>query len=72
MLFGGAVVGKMFDDYGPALLLIMGTFLHFVGLILASFSTTYGSIMFSQAVVSAVGASFVFYPAFHCVSRFGS
>lgn len=69
MLFGGVIVGKIFDDHGPGLLLASGTFLHVIGLMLTSLLTSYASIL-SQAVVSALGASFVFYPAFHCVCLF--
>ncbi|KAF2420219.1 MFS general substrate transporter [Tothia fuscella] len=68
MLFGGMLVGKVFDNNGPALLLLAGTFLHFIGLILTSLVDSYASILISQAVVSGMGASFVFFPSFHCVN----
>lgn len=65
---GGLIVGKMLDDYGPTLLLILGTFLHVFGLLLTSVVDNYVSILLSQAILSSIGASFVFYPAFSCVS----
>ncbi|KAK9781096.1 putative Riboflavin transporter MCH5 [Seiridium cardinale] len=68
LVFGGLIVGKMLDDYGPVLLLILGTFLHVFGLMLTSVVDSYVSILLSQAVLSSVGASFIFYPAFSCVS----
>ncbi|RYP49869.1 hypothetical protein DL768_004485 [Monosporascus sp. mg162] len=68
MVFMGLIVGKILDDHGPAIPLLFGTFLHVIGLILTSLSSTYAQILLSQAVLSAIGASMVFYPAFNCVS----
>ena len=68
MLFAGLLVGKLFDDHGPGLLLAGGTFLHVFGLMLASVSDNYVQILLSQSVCSAIGASMVFYPAVACVS----
>jgi nitrate/nitrite transporter NarK len=67
MLFGGILVGKIFDDYGPQSLLSSGTFLHVFGLMMTSISDQYYQILLSQAFCSALGASMVFYPAFTCV-----
>lgn len=68
MVFMGLFIGKVFDDYGPRPLLIVGTFLHVFGLMMASISEEYYQILLSQAVCSAIGSSMVFYPAFSCVS----
>lgn len=67
MLFGGPFVGKVFDDYGPHIPLVAGTFFHVFGLMMTSISKKYYQILLSQAVCSAIGASMVFYPAFTCV-----
>lgn len=68
MLFGGIFIGKIFDDYVPRSVLIVGTFLHVFGLMMTSISSKYYQILLSQAVCSAIGSSMVFYPAFTCVS----
>lgn len=68
MLFGGTIVGKIFDDYGPHVPLMAGSFLHVFGLMMTSISKEYYQFLLSQAVCSAIGASMVFYPAFNCVS----
>lgn len=68
MLFCGPFVGKVFDDYGPFMLLSVGAFLHVFGLMMTSISHKYYQILLSQAICSAIGASMVFYPAFTCVS----
>jgi hypothetical protein len=68
MLFAGLLVGKVFDDHGPSLLLAGGTFLHVFGLMMTSVSDKYVQFLLGQAVCSALGASMVFYPAVSCVS----
>ena len=68
MLFGGAFVGNIFDNYGARYLLLVGTFLHVFGLMMTSISTEYYQFLLSQAICSPIGASMVFYPAFTCVS----
>lgn len=67
MFAGGIFAGKVFDDFGPRYLLVVGTFLHVFGLMMTSISKTYYQILLSQAVCSAVGASLVFSPAFSSV-----
>jgi hypothetical protein len=62
------MVGKIYDDHGPSLLLLFGTFLHVFGLMLTSTGTTYVQIILSQSICSGIGASMVFYPAVNCVS----
>ena len=63
MFLGGPVFGKVFDNYGPRYLLLFGTFGHVFGLMMTSLSTQYYQILLSQGVVSALGASAVFYAA---------
>lgn len=67
LLFGGLFEGKIFDFYGPRVLISTGTFLHVFGLMMTSISTKYYQILLSQSVCSGIGASMVFYPAFTCV-----
>jgi len=63
VFLGGPIFGKVFDSYGPRYLLLCGTFLHVFGLMMTSLSTQYYQILLSQGVVSALGASAVFYSA---------
>lgn len=66
MFLGGPVVGKIFDNYGPRYLLLIGSFLHVFGLMMTSLSTRYYQIFLSQGVCSAIGASAI------CYSTMGS
>ena len=47
--------------------MLIGSFLHVFGLMMASISTKYYQFLLSQAVCSPIGASMIFYPAFSCV-----
>jgi nitrate/nitrite transporter NarK len=67
MVSGGIIVGKIFDDCGPRLLISLGTLFHVFGLMMTSISTKYYQILLAQTICSAGGASLVFYPAVTCV-----
>ena len=60
MFFGGPIWGKVFDNYGPRHLLLVGTFLHVFGLMMTSLSTQYYQILLSQGLVSSLGSSMAF------------
>jgi MFS family permease len=68
MFFGGAFIGKFFDAYGPRYILLLGTFMHVFGIMMASISYKYWHFVLAQGICSAVGASMIFYPAVSCVS----
>ncbi|KAI1398650.1 MFS general substrate transporter [Hypoxylon fuscum] len=55
-----AVMGRLFDSYGPRYLLIIGTLVYCFGMMMLSLSTEYYQIILSQGIVSAVGMSAVF------------
>ncbi|KAI1770115.1 MFS general substrate transporter [Hypoxylon cercidicola] len=62
-----AVMGRLFDNYGPRWLLIGGTITYVFGLMMLSLSTEYYQIVLSQGIVSAVGMSAVFNSAMNSV-----
>src|SRR5271155_77914 len=64
MFLGGSWVGRLYDNYGPRYIMLIGSFLHVFGLMMASISTKYYQFLLAQGVCSALGASMVFYPAF--------
>lgn len=67
MLFMSPWVGLWYDNFGPRSLLLVGTFLHVFGLMMASLSTEYYQFFLSQSVCSALGASMIFGPSMTCV-----
>lgn len=68
MIATGPFAGYMFDNYGPRTVLLLGSFLHVFGLMMASISTKYYQLLLSQGVCSAIGASCIFTPAVTCIS----
>ncbi|CAI6334352.1 unnamed protein product [Periconia digitata] len=71
MFFWGPVAGKLTDFWGPRVPIVIGTFLHVFGLMMASISKEYYQIFLSQSVTSAIGCSFLFYPSMTaCASWF--
>ena len=68
MFFLGPIVGKYYDSYGSRVILLLGTFLHVFGLMMVSISSKYWHFIICQGIVSATGASLIFYPALGDVS----
>lgn len=68
MLATGPLAGFIFDNYGPRYLLIIGTFMHVFGLMMASLSTEYYQFLLSQGFCSGIGACFLFNPAMACIA----
>ena len=62
------MIGKLYDNYGPRWLLVVGTFLEVFGLMMLSLSTEYYQILLSQGVCTAIGASTIFYPAMSSIT----
>ncbi|RDL31922.1 uncharacterized protein BP5553_09324 [Venustampulla echinocandica] len=67
MFLGGPIFGKVFDTFGPRYLLLIGTFFHVFGLMMASLSTEYYQFLLSQGMCSSLGASAVFYASMSSV-----
>jgi MFS family permease len=63
LFFCGPIVGAFVDNYGPRWPILLGSFLHVLGLMMTSLGKEYYQIFLSQSVVSAIGCSFLFYPS---------
>ncbi|KAK3374838.1 major facilitator superfamily domain-containing protein [Podospora didyma] len=68
LFFLGPAVGFLFDKYGPTPLILVGTFLHVFGLMMASLATEYYQFLLAQGVCSAIGLSFLYSPAIATIS----
>ncbi|OQE38577.1 hypothetical protein PENCOP_c008G05037 [Penicillium coprophilum] len=64
----GLVIGRVFDNYGPKWLLLIGTCLHVFGIMMTSISTEYYQFLLAQGICSPLGASFVFSSALSCTA----
>ncbi|KAK5116888.1 hypothetical protein LTR62_006609 [Meristemomyces frigidus] len=68
MFAGGPVIGKIYDNYGPRWLLLIGMVLHVFGIMMTSLCSQYWQFLLAQGVVSPIGASMIFYPAMSTIS----
>lgn len=68
MMAMGPIVGKSYDRYGPRYIVLIGTFLHVFGLMMASISKEYYQFMLSQGVCSAIGVAAIFQPGINCIN----
>ncbi|KAJ3496251.1 hypothetical protein NLG97_g2800 [Lecanicillium saksenae] len=66
----GPIVGTLYDRYGPRWLVLVGTFMHVFGIMMASLSTKYWQILLAQGVCSGIGVSALFQPPLNCVGGY--
>lgn len=59
-------VGLIYDRYGTRWLLLVGSFMHVFGIMMASISTKYYQILLAQGFCSGIGCAMLFNP---CESR---
>ena len=57
----GPIVGKLFDNYGPRGILLVGSFLHVFGVMMVSLGNQYYQFFLAQSVCSAIGVSALFF-----------
>lgn len=60
LFFLGPVSGKLCDDYGPRVPILIGSLLHVLGIMMVSISTKYYQIFLAQSICSAIGCCFLF------------
>ena len=54
MFFFGPIIGKLYDNYGPKYLLLVGTFLEVFGLMMTSLATEYYQLVTPIHAVSRI------------------
>ncbi|CAM1510757.1 Fc.00g082700.m01.CDS01 [Cosmosporella sp. VM-42] len=68
MMGMGPIVGAIYDHFGPRWLILIGSFLHIFGIMMASLGTEYYQIVLAQGLCSAIGVSAIFQPSLSCVA----
>ncbi|KAJ8496268.1 hypothetical protein ONZ51_g1203 [Trametes cubensis] len=66
--FSGAFVGRLFDAYGPPVILLLGSLMLVFGTMMTSISTQYYQYILAQGVLVAIGIGTVFYPSLAAIS----
>ncbi|KAG1735933.1 MFS general substrate transporter [Suillus paluster] len=62
MMFSGGLIGRLFDAYGPTLLLASGTLIYTLSLMMTSLATRYYQFMIAQGFLLGLGAGLVYNP----------
>ncbi|TFK50401.1 MFS general substrate transporter [Heliocybe sulcata] len=61
--FSGGIIGRLFDAYGPKVLLALGTVIYTFSLMMTSLATKYSQFILAQGVLFGIGVGLLFYPA---------
>ncbi|OSD03768.1 MFS general substrate transporter [Trametes coccinea BRFM310] len=60
--FSGGFIGRVFDIYGPRILMALGTALYVSSILLTSVARTYSEYILAQGIMSGLGIGMLFYP----------
>ncbi|KAH9905703.1 major facilitator superfamily domain-containing protein [Xylariomycetidae sp. FL2044] len=60
MTGSNAIMGRIFDNFGPRYMLVIGTVVYCFGLMMVSLSSEYYQFILAQGIVGALGSSAVF------------
>ncbi|CAL1713796.1 unnamed protein product [Somion occarium] len=66
--FSGGFVGRLFDAYGPHVLMILGTVILVVSTMITSICTEYYQYILCQGVLFGLGVGLLFYPSLAAIS----
>ncbi|KAK7206474.1 monocarboxylate transporter [Myxozyma melibiosi] len=68
LIFPGLFIGRLYDMYGPRLLICAGTVLLLLGVFTTSAAHSYYQIMLAQGICTSIGASLIFNPCVGALS----
>lgn len=66
--FSGGFVGRIYDAYGPRMLMIPGTFVLVISTMITSICQTYYQYILSQGILFGLGVGMLFYPSLSAIS----
>ncbi|KAI0694929.1 MFS general substrate transporter [Cerioporus squamosus] len=66
--FSGGFVGRVFDVYGPRVIMALGTVIYVVSIALTSMARGYHEYIIAQGVLSGLGVGMLFYPPLASIS----
>ncbi|KAK9478783.1 major facilitator superfamily domain-containing protein [Lipomyces japonicus] len=68
IVFGGIIVGRLYDIYGAKPLMYPGTVLMILGIMLTSICEKYYQFILAQGILTSLGAAMVFNPCISAIS----
>ncbi|KAL6302045.1 MFS general substrate transporter [Sparassis latifolia] len=66
--FSGGIIGRLFDAYGPTILLALGTVVYTFSIMMTSLASRYYQFILVQGITFGIGSGLIFYPAVSAVS----
>ncbi|KAM5538781.1 hypothetical protein V8D89_007503 [Ganoderma adspersum] len=66
--FSGGFIGRVFDMYGPRIIMALGTAIYVLSIILTSVARNYCDYLIAQGVLSGLGVGMLFYPPLASIS----
>jgi len=66
--FSGGFVGRIYDEYGPRILMSSGTIILVFSIMMTSISTSYYEYVLCQGILFGLGVGLLFYPSLAAIS----
>ncbi|EJF55723.1 MFS general substrate transporter [Dichomitus squalens LYAD-421 SS1] len=70
--FSGGFVGRLFDAYGPRVIMVPGTVTLVLSIMMTSLSTRFYQYILAQGVLFGLGVGMIFYPSLSAISTYFS
>ncbi|KAI0738847.1 major facilitator superfamily domain-containing protein [Daedaleopsis nitida] len=70
--FSGGFIGRVFDAYGPRVIMIPGTVVLVFSIMMTSLSSQYYQYILAQGVLFGLGVGMIFYPSLSAISTYFS
>ncbi|KAH9916394.1 MFS general substrate transporter [Epithele typhae] len=64
----GGFIGRVFDVYGPRIIMALGTVIYVASILLTSVAQSYQEYLLAQGVLSGLGVGMLFYPPLAAIS----
>ncbi|KAL4247928.1 Proton-linked Monocarboxylate Transporter [Abortiporus biennis] len=66
--FSGGFIGRIFDSYGPRVLMVLGTLILVISTMITSICTQYYEYILCQGILFGIGVGLLFYPSLAAIS----
>ncbi|KAJ7500859.1 MFS general substrate transporter [Mycena galericulata] len=68
--FSGGPIGRLYDQYGPRWIMVIGTVIYVFSIMMTSISTQYYQYLLAHGIVFGLGVGMLFYPSMSSVSTY--
>ncbi|KAL0960544.1 hypothetical protein HGRIS_005582 [Hohenbuehelia grisea] len=72
LFFSGGPIGRLYDCFGPTIIMLSGAILYIFSIMMSSLSTQYYQFILCQGITFGLGVGMLFYPSLASVSTYFS